>query len=62
MRYQIYCLQRGQHFASEDTFFNSLEDCEEQLKSYHEIDVEGIDRMSLNEICEAFGWEIEEVE
>jgi len=62
MKYQIYCLQRRQHFCSEDTFFDSLEDCEEQLKSFHELDVKKIYEMSLNEICESFGWRIEEVE
>lgn len=53
----IWCEDREQYF-SENSEFETLRDIENQLKSYHEIDVEGIWKMSLREICEAFKWEI----
>lgn len=57
MKYKIWCMDRQQYFA-EDSEFETLKDVEEQLKSYHSIDTEGIEKMPLWEICEAFNWEI----
>lgn len=62
MPYKIFCNQRQQYYCTNDTTFKTLEDCEEELKSYHSVDIEGIEIMSLNDICEAFGWEIHKVE
>jgi len=57
MNFKIWCLQRGQYFA-EGEEFETLKEVEEQLKSYHENDVEGIHKNTLAEILEYYEWEV----
>lgn len=49
--------QTGEYFANGVTF-KTLKEIKNQLVSYH-YDVEGIEKMSLNDILEVGGWEIE---
>jgi len=58
-KYRIIDLDKESYFG-EGAVFDSPEECEEQLKSFHSTDVEGIEEMSLREICRAFNWVIEE--
>ena len=59
MTYKIYCNQRGQEFADGDKF-ETLEECREQLISYHSIDCdkESLKEQSLADLCNGFEWKI----
>lgn len=57
--YKIFCKQRGQSFADDETF-ETLEDCRDQLISYHSIDCDeaSLNEQSLADLCDGFEWEI----
>lgn len=59
MPYKIYCKQRNQYFADHAEFV-SLEDCFEQLVSYHGQDCDSgeLRKKTLADICNGFEWEI----
>ena len=58
MKYKIYDRQSHRHFADGQTF-KSHKEIEEQLRSYHSADVEGWEKMTLNDFLEVGEWSID---
>ena len=62
MRYKIWCNQMSQYFANGATF-DSLDQCRDQLISYHSLDCdkESLENQTLQEILSGFEWDIHDL-
>jgi len=72
--YKIWCKQRNIYFGSwsidegykaDGALFESLDECKDQLISYHSVDCdedEDLSEYSLDDLCSSFEWEIHDEE
>lgn len=44
-----------------DRQFSSLEEVKEALQSFHSVDVENTDKMTLEDLCEIGSWAVEKI-
>lgn len=58
-KYKVIDMQGTGHMAGE--VFDSKDEIRDRLRSFHSIDVEGAEKMSLNDLLEIGTWEIEEI-
>jgi len=61
MKYKVKCLQRNIYFW-DGHIFDDKEDIHSALIDFHSIDTEGVENESLEEICDNYEWEIEELD
>lgn len=59
MSYKI--IDRQGTGAKANNIYNTLDEIRDDLRSYHSIDVEGAEKMTLEDLCEIGEWEVEEV-
>lgn len=57
MKFKIYDKQCLNYLSG---IYDSKDECRKRLISYHNQDVEGqyLNKLTLNDLCEEFGWEI----
>ena len=62
MKYKIWCKQNNQYFAS-GSLFDSLDQCRDQLISYHSLDCDeaSLEDQNLSDIINGFEWEVHDI-